>query len=124
MNIPTYCAAAAAMGSGYSRLRLQEETQATGRRQNATPGSGASSCHVTVMVMLTCSVLRSCHCITTVGGATRPIHMQASKEEIRTIERHIHVGKRELEACLGEVRFSGLGIHLYLSALTFSSTAG
>ena len=52
----------------------------------------------------------------TVGGATRPMHKQASKEEFRTIERHIHVGKRELEACLGEVRFSGLGIHLYLSA--------
>lgn len=119
MNFPTYCAAAAAMGSGDSRLRLQEETQATGRRQKATPGSGASSCHVTVMVML--PVLRSCHCR---GGDAAAIHKQASKEEIRTIERHIHVGKRELEACLGEVRFSGLGIHLYLSALTFSSTAG
>ena len=113
MNFPTYCAAAAAMGSGDSRLRLQEETQATGRRQKATPGSGASSCH---------GHAPSCHapCApATVGGATRPIHKQASKEEIRTIERHIHVGKRELEACLGEVRFSGLGIHLYLSALTF-----
>ena len=68
--------------------------------------------------------LLSCYCHghapscapATVGGATRPIHKQASKEEIRTIERHIHVGTRELEACLGEVRFSGLGIHLYLSA--------
>ena len=106
MNFPTYCAAAAAMGSGDSRLRLQEETQATGRRQKATPGSGASSCH---------GHAPSC-APATVGGATRPIHKQASKEEIRTIERHIHVGKRELEACLGEVRFSGLGIHLYLSA--------
>lgn len=66
-----------------------------------------------MLLSWSCSVLRSCHCR---GGDAAAIHKQASKEEIRTIERHIHVGKRELEACLGEVRFSGLGIHLYLSA--------
>ena len=69
-----------------------------------------------MLLSWSCSVLRSCHCR---GGDAAAIHKQASKEEIRTIERHIHVGKRELEACIGEVRFSGLGIHLYLSALTF-----